>query len=58
MNRGRSDAAIPKVHLAVEDEHFSLRFPSDWLDDNPLTRADLEREKTRLDSADYSLSFA
>jgi exopolyphosphatase/guanosine-5'-triphosphate,3'-diphosphate pyrophosphatase len=58
MNRGRSDAAIPKVHLAVEGEHFSLRFPTGWLEENPLTRADLEREKSRLQSAGYSLSFA
>jgi len=58
MNRGRSDAAIPKVRLAVEDEHFALRFPAGWLDDNPLTRVDLEREQARLKAAGYSLSFA
>lgn len=58
LNRGRSDAAIPKARLAVEGTHFSIRFPEGWLAANPLTRVDLGREQLRLEAAGYSLTFA
>jgi exopolyphosphatase/guanosine-5'-triphosphate,3'-diphosphate pyrophosphatase len=58
LNRGRSEAAVPEVRLAVEGEHFALRFPAGWLEANPLTRVDLERERERLAAAGYSLSVA
>jgi exopolyphosphatase/guanosine-5'-triphosphate,3'-diphosphate pyrophosphatase len=48
---------MPRVRLAVEGDHFSLRFPSGWLEDNPLTRVDLTREQERLQAAGFSLSF-
>jgi hypothetical protein len=36
---------------------MQLMFPGGWLDDNPLTIADLQREQEYLKSIGYELEF-
>jgi len=58
LNRTRSDAEFPVISLAVGDQYLDLHFASDWLAANPLTVADLERERGYLQAVDYTLRFS
>ena len=58
MNRNRSLIDMPSVNLEVSATTMKLRFDADWLDSNPLTIADLERERGYLRGSDYKLSFS
>lgn len=56
LNRSRRDVAIPAIRIEVADTRVSLEFERGWLEDNPLTVADLAREQSRLEAVDYSLA--
>jgi exopolyphosphatase/guanosine-5'-triphosphate,3'-diphosphate pyrophosphatase len=55
LNRSRSTTPLPTIKLTVDENGLSLEFPADWLSANPLTVADLDREKSYLQSVDYKL---
>jgi exopolyphosphatase/guanosine-5'-triphosphate,3'-diphosphate pyrophosphatase len=55
LNRSRSQAELPTVTLAVDEKFLSLRFDSSWLEANPLTVADLDREIAYLLPVGYEL---
>jgi exopolyphosphatase/guanosine-5'-triphosphate,3'-diphosphate pyrophosphatase len=55
LNRSRNAAELPEVTISVGENSLSLGFDADWLTDNPLTIADLERERGFLGQAGYSL---
>jgi len=57
MNRSRNDAELPPVELSVDTHSLALTFDPAWLEANPLTVADLEREKRLLAQAGYDLSY-
>ncbi|MEM8816113.1 MAG: Ppx/GppA phosphatase family protein [Pseudomonadota bacterium] len=57
LNRSRTDRAIPLPLLTVGDDSLRLTFDADWIEKNPLTGADLKRERRFLKSAGYSLSY-
>lgn len=45
LHRSRSPRALPPIDLVVEGgDALSLQFPSGWLADHRLTRADLQDE--------------
>jgi exopolyphosphatase/guanosine-5'-triphosphate,3'-diphosphate pyrophosphatase len=56
LNRSRKKVAIVPVSLRVDDDSLAIRFDSDWLADNPLTIADLEREQEFLREVGYTLT--
>lgn len=58
MNRSRNDTEIPPVEMSVDARSLTLAFDPEWLAANPLTVADLEREKRLLAQADYELGFS
>jgi exopolyphosphatase/guanosine-5'-triphosphate,3'-diphosphate pyrophosphatase len=58
LNRSRSDASLPPIGLAVVDSSPVLELPGGWLEQNPLTRADLTREKNYLAEIDYNLTVS
>ncbi len=58
MNRSRNDAEIPPVDLSVNARSLALKFDPEWLEANPLTVADLEREQRLLAQAGYELGYA
>jgi len=44
LHRGRSPAALPPIALTPGSKSLELRFPARWLNDHPLTLADLQQE--------------
>ena len=58
LNRSRSGSEVPVPGLAVTKDSLHLEFDADWLADNPLTAADLKRERKHLKTAGYALSFS
>ena len=58
LNRSRSQADLPPIDLRVGKDSFALTFDPDWLRDNPLTVADLERESGYAKAIGYTLSFS
>ena len=57
LNRSRSKQDMPKVGIDVSDDSLRLTFPHGWLENNPLTIADLRREQSHLASVKYGLSY-
>jgi exopolyphosphatase/guanosine-5'-triphosphate,3'-diphosphate pyrophosphatase len=57
LNRGRSADAAPRLQMSVKKTGYALRFPSGWLDANPLLRADLEEEARLLRALDLEIAF-
>jgi exopolyphosphatase/guanosine-5'-triphosphate,3'-diphosphate pyrophosphatase len=57
LNRSRRDAEIPHIGLTVSDTTLLLDFDAEWLAVNPLTVADLDRERRYLSSVGYELEY-
>ncbi len=57
LHRSRANTRLPNVHLEVEANAITLQFPSGWLNETPLTGADLEREARLLGLSDVRLRF-
>ena len=57
LHRSRSPLPLPPVEVGAARNALDLRFPPGWLDEHPLTRADLETEAAYLREAGYRLSF-
>jgi exopolyphosphatase/guanosine-5'-triphosphate,3'-diphosphate pyrophosphatase len=55
LHRGRSSAAMPEIQLVARAESLEARFPRGWLDDHPLTVADLQVEIEHLKSVGFRL---
>jgi exopolyphosphatase/guanosine-5'-triphosphate,3'-diphosphate pyrophosphatase len=56
LNRGRTPIELPEISVAIERARsMKLVIPDDWLDDHPLTAADLEQEVEWLSAAGYEL---
>ena len=58
LHRSRSPTDLPAIALAPGKDSLELTFPQGWLDDNPLTVADLEQEIEWLRSRGFALTFA
>jgi exopolyphosphatase/guanosine-5'-triphosphate,3'-diphosphate pyrophosphatase len=58
LNRSRKKIESIPVVLRVNGNDLSIRFDADWLTENPLTIADLEREQEFLAEVGYTLSVA
>ena len=57
LNRSRKANERLPVTMRVSEELIALNFDADWLADNPLTIADLEREQGLLGQVGYDLQF-
>lgn len=57
LNRGRSPRPLPAIHATGSKRGLALEFPAGWLDEHPLTRADLEVEARLLKKVGYDLVF-
>jgi exopolyphosphatase/guanosine-5'-triphosphate,3'-diphosphate pyrophosphatase len=58
LNRSRSTEPLPEFELGAAKNGVRLRFPSAWLEGAPLTRADLEEDRERLQAAGLVLELA
>jgi len=57
LNRSRSHTDIPPIDMVVGNQLLELRFDEAWLQANPLTIADLEREAGYARAVGYKLRF-
>lgn len=57
LHRSRSATALPEIVLQTTDNALTLQFPPQWLEEHPLTRADLEQECHYLQEIKIKLSF-
>ena len=48
LHRGRSAVALPEIELIARGHTLELKFPARWLNDHPLTTADLQQEIDHL----------
>jgi exopolyphosphatase/guanosine-5'-triphosphate,3'-diphosphate pyrophosphatase len=55
LHRGRSPVALPDLKLTPRPDALEVRFPPDWLDDHPLTVADLQNEIENLKTVGFRL---
>lgn len=55
LHRGRSAVELPRVLLQARGRAIEMRFPKGWLDEHPLTAADLELEADYLKAAGFRL---
>jgi exopolyphosphatase/guanosine-5'-triphosphate,3'-diphosphate pyrophosphatase len=55
LHRGRSTTALPELGLTATPRSLEVRFPAGWLDDHPLTSADLQQEVDYLRTVDFRL---
>ncbi len=57
LNRSRKGNEQPPVTVNVSENSIDIGFDADWLAANPLTIADLEREKEFLSEVGYELTI-
>ncbi|CAB4243482.1 Exopolyphosphatase [Methylacidimicrobium sp. AP8] len=57
LERGRQDSLVPRIAIAAEEGGWKLRFPTNWLHEHPLTKADLEAEAAYLEATEFRLRF-
>jgi exopolyphosphatase/guanosine-5'-triphosphate,3'-diphosphate pyrophosphatase len=57
LNRSRFYASLPKITVKARGNLISLQFPKKWLDNNPLTRTDLDTEAGYTKAVDYTLEY-
>ncbi len=57
LHRGRSANALPNIKLQARTRALEMEFPSRWLEDHPLTLADLEQEAEFLKAVGFKLKF-
>lgn len=55
LHRSRSSVPLPAIGLRVHRRQIELRFPPAWLEEHPLTRADLQSEARLLRKRSFAL---
>jgi exopolyphosphatase/guanosine-5'-triphosphate,3'-diphosphate pyrophosphatase len=58
LNRSRGDEQLPEVILGVGGRDLAIEIYDGWIEQHPLTRADLEQEADYVRALDLNLSFA
>jgi exopolyphosphatase/guanosine-5'-triphosphate,3'-diphosphate pyrophosphatase len=57
LHRNRHEHELPHFTIAIIKSKIHLQFPADWLNQSPLTHADLIQEADYLKSARFKLEF-
>ncbi|MEM7283431.1 MAG: Ppx/GppA phosphatase family protein [Pseudomonadota bacterium] len=57
LHRSRDEVDIPKLKLKAKRKSLSVEFPQEWLDEHPLTQADLMQELTFWEGVEFGLEF-
>jgi exopolyphosphatase/guanosine-5'-triphosphate,3'-diphosphate pyrophosphatase len=57
LNRSRGPSSPTGIDASVEQETLKLNFPPQWLEANPLTVADLDREQRYVRAVNYDLQY-
>ena len=58
LNRSRKETEHPPVTMQVSSNTIAISFDAEWLAENPLTIADLEREQEFLTQVGYDLQVS
>jgi exopolyphosphatase/guanosine-5'-triphosphate,3'-diphosphate pyrophosphatase len=58
LNRTRSPVELPPIELGPGTELLEIRVPQAWIEQNPLTQADLEQEQAWLQARGFELRLA
>lgn len=58
LHRNRRPLPLPELEADAREGTLRLRFPGGWLEEHPLTRADLEQEAEFLAAAGFTLRIA
>ena len=57
LNRSHDAAELPDIYINLSGARVDLRFPPRWLEEHPLTVADLEQDAAFLKGAEIELTF-
>jgi len=57
LHRNRHEHELPNFRIGIIKSRIQLQFPADWLNQSPLTHADLIQEADYLKSAGFKLEF-
>jgi hypothetical protein len=57
FNRGRADVDLSELNFRAKGRRIRVEVSQSWLDANPLTWADLNREQKYLDAAGIELTL-
>jgi exopolyphosphatase/guanosine-5'-triphosphate,3'-diphosphate pyrophosphatase len=57
LQRPRSTDPLPPLELEADDKALQFKLPREWLEQHPLTRADLEQERDYLKQLDIKLQI-
>lgn len=57
LNRSRASNPLPALEIKIKDSSLKLIFPNKWLENHPLTEADLETEAGYLKSTNVVLEY-
>ncbi|MBX3701678.1 MAG: exopolyphosphatase [Dokdonella sp.] len=55
LERARTPEPLPPLQLSVDDRTVRLELPESWLQQHPLTRADLDQERDHIKQLDFKL---
>lgn len=55
FHRGKVKDGLPTITINVDSKKIKLILPAKWIDDHPLTQADLETEQRHLGDIGYDL---
>jgi exopolyphosphatase/guanosine-5'-triphosphate,3'-diphosphate pyrophosphatase len=58
FRRARRAESLPPLHLAASSQRLTLQLPADWLEQHPLSQADLEQEITPMTELGLALSLS
>ncbi len=58
LRRNRHEHELPDFQLTIDKTRIHLKFPPDWLNQSPLTHADLLQEADYIKSAGFKLAFS
>ncbi len=58
LNRSRSTGQHTNFTISADSQALSIEFDQGWLEQHPLTRADLENEAEQLSAIGYKLSIS
>ncbi|MEM7404527.1 MAG: Ppx/GppA phosphatase family protein [Pseudomonadota bacterium] len=58
LHRSREDAPVPLANADPDSQKLTLEFPERWLDEHPLTRADLDQEAAFMRAQGFTLRFS
>ncbi len=57
FNRGRNEEQSPEIRISVTEDQVNLLLDTQWLEQHPLTKADLEQEQLWLEGSGIRLQI-